>query len=150
MRPGILLSTVLLLNLPLQTIAAQTLPKQSKILTLRLLNGKTGRPIWWRGSPDVYLGTSSVPIRRKTNLLGEEKIDVRDADERKLKVWVDFIEKDCRSKDFRRIDETYSIDEVMTRGIVSMNYCGPSRERPAPGTLVIYVIPMTLRELWNM
>ena len=23
-------------------------------------------------------------------------------------------------------------------------------ERPAPGTLVIYVIPMTLRELWNM
>jgi hypothetical protein len=130
-----------------QTAAAS--PGTPKHLKLRLVNGKSGSAIWWRGSPFVYVGSSNVPIQRHTNLFGEEMIDISATDTPTIQVWVDFISKDCRSKDFSRVHETYSITEILKAGVVSPNYCGTSQAKPRPGVLVIYVVPSTLKELWN-
>jgi len=124
-------------------------PTAPRHITLRLVNGKSGLPVWWLGSPHVSVGSNKVPIRRRTNLLGEETIDVTAADQPTISVWVDFIDKDCRSKDFSRVPNTYSLTDILKTGVVSPNYCGSSKTQPKPGVLVIYVTPATFRELWD-
>ena len=121
----------------------------SRHITVQLVNGKSGLPVWWLGSPYVYVGSSNEPIKRRTNLAGEETIDVTSADQLTIRVWVDFIDKDCRSKDLSRVTETYSLTEILKNGVVSSNYCGSSRKDPEPGVLVIYVTPSTFKQLWN-
>jgi hypothetical protein len=44
----------------------------------------------------------------------------------------------------------YSIEEIIAHGIVSQNDCGKARRQPKPGILVIYVVPMSIKELWEM
>ena len=81
---------------------------------------------------------------------------------REVRVWVDFIDRDCRyaptdssmrtfdlaGKTLSRIP-AYNIDEILRTGIVGPNLCGAKTEAPTPGVLTIYVIPETFKELWN-
>ena len=139
-----------------------------KTITLKLLNGETGHPVRWRGSPYVFLGNQANDSEnfedrgKRTNLSGELKIDVTGAIPAVVKVWVDFLHRDCRFPESKASSTrtftysgstlaalpTYSIEEILKKGVVSENYCG-SRRAAKPGILVIYVIPATYRELWN-
>jgi hypothetical protein len=152
--------------LALSFVYAQSPVKRS--ITIKLLNGKTGRPIWWRGSPYIFVGeainegASNLEARAKvTNFLGEVKIDVTGAHPPLVKVWVDFISRDCRfsqsqaqPKSFTYSGSTlqalptYSIEEITTKGVVSENYCSAAKRPAKPGVLMIYVVPASLRELW--
>jgi hypothetical protein len=129
-------------------------PKQT--ITLKLVNGNTGHAVWWLGKAAVRIGDAIKPGDRgwlpiTTNLAGEAKVDVTKANPAQLEAEVNYITRDCRHSSASQPQPViYSIDEIRTRGVMSDNYCGGPRQAPKPGVLVIYVIPMTLRELWNL
>jgi hypothetical protein len=146
-------AAILLFAFNLGTAQTSTTTKQA--ITIKLLNGKTGHPVWWRGLASVRVGSAINrrdldPVDKRTNLLGEAKVEVSDASPPQVEVGVDFISRDCRySPQSQSNSLVYSIDEIRAKGIVSENYCGGPKRTPKPGVLMIYVIPSTLRELWN-
>jgi hypothetical protein len=139
-------------GLPASELPA-SLPASAKTIKVKILNGKTGLPVWWLASPFVYVGSSTAQVAKRGNLLGEATIDVSQADSPVVRVWVDYIDRDCRvtpGANEPRVEEIqYSIPEIETKGIVSPNLCGTKRRKPAPGILSIYVIPATFKELWD-
>ena len=156
----ILSFTVLLFPL-LASDQAQT-PHQIEI---HIRNGDTGRPIWY-ASPYVFLGTADVNdfarSYRRTRFWNDAHVTVDGVAPREVRVWVDFIDRDCRyapnDKSMRTFDfagktlsriPAYNIDDVLHTGIVAPNLCGTKTEMPHPGVLTIYVIPETFKELWN-
>jgi hypothetical protein len=124
-------------------------------ITIKLLNGKTGRPVWWRGLAYVRVGnaigrTDLDSLSKRTNLLGEAEVNVSDADPPLVEIGVDFISRDCRYAPKASVQPLiYSIYEIRAKGVVSDNYCGGPKRGPKPGVLMIYVIPSTFWELWN-
>ena len=132
------------------TAAPSTTPKY---ITIRTINGKTGLPVWWRASPIVCVGTANNDqcSYQKGNLAGNVRIDISKADVPTVTVAEDFISRDCR--DAQRgpsATDTYSIPEIIAHGIVAKNFCGSAQTIAKPGTLVIFVIPMSFKELWEM
>ena len=144
---GIVAATILLYAFNSGT--TQTSPTANQRITIKLLNGKTGRPVWWRGLASVSVGSLNS-VDKRTNLLGEARVNVTDAHPPQVEVVVAFISRDCRYASESQVRPlTYSIDEIRAKGIVSDNYCGGARRAPKPGMLMIYVVPMTNRELWE-
>jgi hypothetical protein len=145
-------ATILLLAFNSGT--AQAPPRVKQNITIKLLNGKSGRPVWWRGLATVRVGSmigrvDCAPLDKRTNLVGEAKVDVTNADPPQVAIGADFITRDCRyAPQSQARSLIYSIDEIRAKGIVSDNYCGAPKRAPKPGVLMIYVIPSTLRELW--
>jgi hypothetical protein len=133
---------------------AQTPPTIKQKITIKLLNGKTGRPVWWRGLASVRVGsmigrTDCAAVDKRTNLVGEAEVDVTNANPPQVTIGADFISRDCRyTPQTQSRPLIYSIDEIQAKGVVSDNFCGGPRRAPKPGVLMIYVIPSTLRELW--
>lgn len=134
-------------------------------IEVRIRNGRTGRPIWY-ASPYVFLGTPDVKSfresYRRTRFWSDARVDVTGVEPRQVRVWVDYIDRDCRYSatdlstrtfDFagRTLSQlpSYDIDEVLRTGIVAPNLCGTKTEKPVPGVLTIYVIPETFKQLWN-
>lgn len=88
-------------------------------------------------------------------------MDVSGVEPRQVRVWVDYVDRDCRypagvstrTFDFagRTLSRSpaYDVDEILQTGIVTPNLCGTKTERPIPGVLTIYVIPETFKQLWN-
>jgi hypothetical protein len=133
---------------------AQTPAPAKRTIRIKLLNGKTGRPVWWRGLVSVRIGSAInrsdlCAVDKRTNLVGEAEVDVTDANPPQVFVGADFISRDCRYGPQTESPPAYSIDEIRLKGIVSENNCGGPRRAAKPGVLMIYVIPSTLRELWN-
>lgn len=128
---------------------AQTSPPVRQKITIKLLNGKTGRAVWWRGLASVHVG-SFDSVDKRTDLLGQAGVDVTNASPAQVEVIPAFVSRDCRySEKSQTRPLSYSVDEIRSKGIVSDNYCGTAKRDPKPGVLMIYVIPMTNRELWN-
>jgi hypothetical protein len=84
------------------------------------------------------------------------------AQPREVRVWVDFIDRDCRyGDDFKKFlvfdyagrtlrnTGAYDIDRILSTGIVTRNPCSSKTQRPEPGVLTIYVIPESFKELSN-
>jgi hypothetical protein len=80
---------------------------------------------------------------------------------REVKVWIDFIHRDCRFAEgdskFRTFDfdgntltgiGSFDLDVILSRGIVAPNLCSTKTQEPEPGVLTIFVIPATFKELW--
>jgi hypothetical protein len=147
-----------------QESAAQTSAQHEQII-VQIRNGKTGRPIWY-ASPYVFLGSPDVKkfeqSYRRTKFWADARVDVTRAEPREARVWVDFIERDCRYaadfNDFRTFDfggrtlrnmPFYDIDQILSTGIVTPNLCGQRTQQPKPGVLTIYVLPESLKELWD-
>ena len=146
-----------------QATASRAEPHQQIIVKVR--NGKTGMPLWI-ASPYVFLGNPDPQkleeSYRRTKFWGNAHVDVSATQPREVRVWVDFIERDCRyGDDFKqflvfdfagntlRNTEAYDIDTILSTGIVTRNLCSSKTQKPEPGVLTIYVIPETLKELWN-
>ena len=145
--------------------ASSTPVKPHQQIIVKIRNGKTGRPIWI-ASPYVFLGNTDPQnfkdSYRRTKFGGDAHVDVSATQPREVRVWVDFIERDCRyGDDFKqflvfdragktlRNTEVYDIDKILSTGIVTRNLCSSKIQRPEPRVLTIYVIPETFRELWN-
>jgi hypothetical protein len=138
---------------------------QHQMVTIKIRDGKTGFPTWL-ASPYVFLGQTD-PQRftdsyRRTKLWGDAHVDVKGITPREMKVWVDFIHRDCRFAEsdtkYRVFDfggntlrglETYDMDVVLTKGLVAQNLCSSKTQKPEPGVLTIYVISPTFQELWD-
>jgi hypothetical protein len=124
-------------------------PAQQTIITIRLFNGKNAKPITDRNF-NIWLGNSNN-LLHDTDSRGEIKLDVADVNPRKIRVLPDF-RFDCRSKqDFGegQLNE-YSLDEILTKGVVSKYLCGKATSLPQPSVLVIFVRPRTFIEKWKL
>lgn len=135
----------LLLGLSLFLVAGCT----GQTITVRLLNGKNGKPITDREF-NIWLGDRGN-VLRNTDSNGEIKMYIADVTPRTIRVLPDF-RFDCRSKqDFGRGDRIeYSLDEILSRGVVSQNLCGSAESRLYPGVLIIFVRPRTFMEKWRL
>src|SRR5215472_8435580 len=73
--------------------------KSHQQIIVKIRNGKTGRPIWF-ASPYVFLGTTDPQqlenSYRRTRFWGDAHVDVSAPQPRQVRVWVDFIQRDCR------------------------------------------------------
>jgi hypothetical protein len=151
------------LQAPAQSAAQASGPHQQIVIQIR--NGKTGRPVWY-ASPYVFLGSPDAKkfeqSYRRTKFWADAHVDVAGAEPREVRVWVDFIDRDCRYaanfNDFRTFDfggrtlrqmPFYDVDQVLRTGIVTTNLCGPKTQQPRPGVLTIYVLPESLKEVWD-
>lgn len=118
--------------------------QQNKIV-IRLLNGKTGKPIRNK-SFNVWIGDGGM-LLLNTDRRGEISLDVSNVPPREVRISPN-TRFDCRSKhDFAagyRIK--YSLDEIASKGIVSENLCGKPSAPTQPGVLVLFVRPRTFIE----
>ena len=145
--------------------AAKTTTNGREQITVKIRNGKTGAPIWL-ASPYVFLGNPDPQnfeeSRRKTKLWGDAHVDVTGVQPREVRVWVDFIHRDCRfaagDNRFRTFDfggktlngiGSFDLDVILSKGIVAPNLCSSKTAQPEPGVLTIFVLPATFKELWD-
>ena len=133
----------------LMILLASACSAQESTIILRLLNGRTGKPITDR-SFNVWLG-SSGNVLHDTNSSGEIKLDVAKITPPSIRVLPDH-RFDCRSeRDVTSGDRTeYSLDEILSKGVVGENLCGHAKSPPEPGVLIIFVRPRTFIEKWNL
>jgi len=143
---GFLLSTP-----PVHSQSKNNEPHTTRV-ALRILNGKTGWPVWVE-LPNVWLGGANSPIDPppQTNLRGEIKLEVPAADLRELRFLPNWY-VDCRSSDDQLAGNKlkYSIGEILAVGIVAENVCGKPRAKPTPGVLTLYVRPRTWTEILEL
>jgi hypothetical protein len=121
-------------------------------VVLRILNGKTGWPIWAE-LPNVWLGGANSPIDPppRTNLRGEIKLEVPASGPHELRFLPNWY-VDCRSSGDQMAGNKlkYSVDEILAEGIVAENVCGKPRAKPTPGVLTLYVRPRTWMEIMEL
>jgi hypothetical protein len=134
-------------------------------ITVRIRNGNTGLPIWI-ASPYVFLGRADPQdfekSYRRTKFWSDARVDVSGLTPREVRVWVDFIHRDCRfpagDNRFSFFDFAgntlkgigfYDLDMILSKGVVATNLCSAKTQKPEPGVLTIYVIPATFKEIWN-
>ena len=124
----------------------------TKKIALKLLNGKTGWPIWTE-FPNVWLAGASFPLDPppRTNWRGEIKLEVPVTGPREIRFLPNWF-VDCRTigDPFAGEKVRYSIDEILERGIVTENVCGKTRAKPIPGTLILYVRSRTWKEIMEL
>jgi len=130
-------------------IAAIPCPAQQGQIVIRLLNGKTGKPIRDK-SFNVWLGDGGM-LLLDTDRKGEIRLDIANVKPREVRVNPN-TRFDCRSKrDFSgggRIK--YSLDEVFSRGVITENLCGRYSAPATPGVLILFVRPRTFIEWWKI
>jgi hypothetical protein len=120
-------------------------------ITIRFVNGKTGKPV--NDRPNVWLNKQRDPIADlKADENGEVKVTVDQAKDLTVRILPNQF-ADCRYK--KKIsaavsDTAYLISDVLSKGIVTQNYCGHIQSEPKPGVLIAYVRPFTFMELWRM
>ena len=123
-------------------------PRPTRIV-LKILNGKTGWPIWAE-LPNVWIGAATSPLdpSLKTNWRGEIKLNVPTIGPRELRFLPNWY-ADCRSFGDQIVGSKlkYSVDEILENGIVAENVCGKKRAKPTPGVLILYVRPRTWLEI---
>jgi hypothetical protein len=140
-------------------------PGQPQQITVKIRNGKTGRPIWF-ASPFVFLGEPDPKnfeaSHRRTKWWSDAHVDVSGVTPREVRVWIDFIHRDCRFAEgdnrFRAFDfggntlngiGSFDLNTILSTGIVAPNMCSTKAQHPEPGVLMIYVIPASFKELWD-
>ena len=106
-------------------------------ITIKVLNGKNGKPVVLE-SPNVYVGDSIGNVNPHTDRHGQARLRIpTNAETIKISPnWGD----ECRRATTL---PSYSIAEILQKGIVTENSCGASRVNPTPGVLVFYERPHT-------
>jgi hypothetical protein len=128
---------------PVQNASAEP---TTRTIKLRLLNGKNGKPIK-DDNPTIWIGDVTDRIERYTDSHGEVVFTVTDIRFQPLRVLPDWY-ADCRFKgdSDAGMQVKYSLEEIITTGVVSENLCGKRRIDPVPGVLVLYVRARTFME----
>ena len=120
-------------------------------IILRMLNGKTGKPIWRHDVTNVWLGDAKEFSLQRTDGKGEIVIDVRNVQPFEIRV-LPSTYADCRFKGDQMSGRLvrYSLAEIISKGVVGENLCGKTRVSPTPGVLVVYVRPRSFIEAWKL
>lgn len=130
-------------------LVAGLCPAQQNKIVIKLLNGKNGHPIG-DASVNVWLGNNfSLPVPDSKD---EIVLDSAGADPRTIRVAPN-MRLDCRSANGHSPPGDkipYSLDEIISKGIVGGNVCGKAKASPAPGVLILFFRPMTLYERWML
>jgi hypothetical protein len=124
-------------------------PALSQTITLKAVNGKSGKPL-----PNqrllVFAGGDAKEVRLqkhfydlKTDALGVATLVVDDETIKRIQVWVDF-QHLCQSIPN---SQSFGLDEIASTGLQTPNDCGSATESRTPGLLVIYARPRTPREI---
>ena len=135
----------------------------SQTLRVKLVNGKSGTPVRdtsvnaWVG--DQRKDAVPIPIDGSGNgslLLTREEADLRVQARSvqpiflyapQIRFQVGFVLCQTAQQKYSWLKITpYSTDEWMRTGIVTANTCGKAKAKPEPGTLTIFVRPLTLWE----
>ena len=139
----------MLLLLPVACSAQQTNASPGKVV-IRILNGKTGKPARRHDSNNVWLGDGDN-LLLQSSPKGEIMVDVGNARPFEIRFTPNTY-FDCR---FQRDVSSgryvkYSLEEIISKGIVGENVCSKTRASPTLGVLVVYVRPRTLLELMKL
>lgn len=120
-------------------------PQRPDQVVVRFTNGTNGKPIKDK-EVNIWLGSEQF-FWRNTDSKGQIALDVGSVQPRELAVMPDLV-FDCRSKQDSRIGRglKYSLDEILSRGIVGDNLCGTIKASPTPGILILFVRPRTSKE----
>jgi hypothetical protein len=147
-----LLATVFLLPYTSARAQSKSNEKPASRIILKILNGKTGWPIWTE-FPNVWLGGANSPQDPppRANWRGEIKLDIPASGPREVRVLPNWF-IDCRSSadPFAGTKMKYSIDEILNLGIVAENICGEPHTKLVPGTLILYFRPRTWKEIMEL
>jgi hypothetical protein len=137
---------IVLLSLLVLCPAQQTSVGSGKII-LRMLNGKTGKPIRRPDIANIWLGDAKELSLQRTDAKGEIAIDIGDVHPFEIRFLPDTY-ADCRYKgdQIRGRLVRYSLTDIISKGVVGENLCGNTRVSPTPGVLVVYVRPRTFIE----
>jgi hypothetical protein len=120
-------------------------------IVIRLLNGKNGKPIIDK-QLNIRLGNNNA-LSGDPNSQGEVVVDIVNVEPRELRVRPnnDF---DCRFKQDQMgpggLDLKYSLDEIVSKGVVGDNHCGKAYVLPTPGILTLYLRPRILMEGFSL
>ena len=131
-----------ILSLLVALLFAATLCEgQRTTVIVEIVNGRNNKPIRDR-SVNVWLGDGGMRLL-DTDPKGEIRLDVADIQPFKIRVNLNS-RVDCRLQPGFRVE--YSLDEILTKGLIGENACGKAVRVPAPGILVIYARPRTFWE----
>ena len=113
-------------------------------IVVRFINGTNGKPI---GDKVVIIWLGSKLVWRDTDAKGQIILDIGDAQPRELAVMPDLV-FDCRSTrdDMSGKMLKYSVDEIVSKGIVGDNRCGTVTAAPTPDALILFMRPRTSKE----
>jgi hypothetical protein len=118
--------------------------QQSKVV-VRFVDARNGHPIS-DSKVNVWLGKDFSLM--DPDAKDEIALDAAAAQPRTLRVMPD-MRLDCRSKNGHSPpgDQiTYSLEEILSKGIVGVNVCGKATATPSPGVLILFVRPLTAYE----
>jgi hypothetical protein len=120
-------------------------------VAIRFLNGKNGKPISDK-QVTVQFG-KGASLYRDADSKGEIVLDIPDGGPRELRVRPDDY-FDCRFTHDQTgpagLQLKYSLDEIISKGIVGENLCGNAHVLPTPGVLTLYLRPRTFIEKWKL
>lgn len=135
---------VALLSLVVLSPAQQS----NRKIVLQLLNGKNGKPIRDENI-NVWLG--NVQSWPTADSQGEVMLDFSHAQPSEIRVMPNY-RFDCRFKADAMGGRSvkYSLNEIITKGIVGENLCGKISALPRPGVLTLFVRPRTFFEKWKL
>jgi hypothetical protein len=124
--------------------------QQSRIV-IRMLNGKNGHPIG-DASVNVWLGNEVSALQKIPDANDEIGLDLAGVEPRIIRVMPN-MRMDCRSSNGHSPDGEkipYSLDEILSKGIVGANVCGKATASPTPGVLILFFRPMKFYERWML
>jgi hypothetical protein len=138
--------------LPVQLSFAQTQKAADEAvhrqkLTVKVLDGVTGLPMWFE-FPNVWIGSADDAVSR-LDIKGEAQFEVSNAKPRVIRVSSNWY-ADCRYPGDARDAGSkveYSIDEILERGVVAENVCGSRHAKPTPGAIILYMRQRTFKEV---
>jgi hypothetical protein len=130
-------------------LTAALAPAQKSKVVIRFVDGRNGHPIRDK-SVNVWLGTGQLSLH-DADARGEISLDAAGVEPRILRVNSN-MRLDCRFPvGFAPGDRiTYSLDDILSKGIVGENQCGKATEPSTPGVLVLFLRPRTLLERWML
>ncbi len=105
--------------------------------------------------PNVWLDDERNPMFPSPNHNGDLTLTVDLARHQRIRL-VSSENVDCRFggnqwvRAHNGMQVSYSLKEIISQGIVSVNQCGEARVDPTPGVLVLYVRPLTFAEKWQL
>jgi hypothetical protein len=120
-------------------------------IIIRFLNGKNGKPISDKQITIAF--DKGGNFFRDADSKGEVVLAIPEADLGELRVRPDYY-FDCRFAHDQLgpggLELKYSLDEIVSKGIVGENLCGKARVQSSPRVLTLYLRPRTLLEKWKL
>jgi hypothetical protein len=125
-------------------------PKSTEIkslsITIRILNGKTGKPVTDE-LPNIWFDDAKDATNIPTNAKGEISLPIGTPEPQNIRFLPNHY-VDCRYAKDRvgGMRLKMPLAEIVSKGVVAGNLCGKQHIDPTPGVLVMYVRKRTLME----